>query len=355
MLKKEKNSQPHRKQKDWPVEEKQKGGTVYDDVFRTMIDKMPHLVIPLINQIFSKQYSDSEPVTALQNEHLEIMKNKVITDSYLKIADKYYHVECQSNPDGTMAIRMIEYDFLIALKHAEKAGYEYTIEYPHSCVLYLRYTDRTPDFLVVHMKFPDGTVVDYRTPIIKVDQYSLEDIFEKKLFFFLPYYIMRYEAVLPEIEEDEEKLQIFLEEYRQIYQELGALRDQCRISDYDFTELKQLIKTVIDHLASGKIRIQKGVHDMGGKVLEFEHDILMKESEAKGEKKGVKLGETRGEARELVKNVESIMRTLRLPLEKACEAMETTVGDYTKAKQLILDKGKGVLPYDGNVEEYYQL
>ena len=133
MDEKEKSGRFHRQQEVPSAEEKSKSGTVYDDVFRTMIDKMP--------------YPDSEPVTALQNEHLEIMEDKVITDSYLKIADKYYHVECQSSPDGTMAIRMIEYDFLIALKHAEKSGYEYTIDYPHSCVLYLRYTDRTPDFL----------------------------------------------------------------------------------------------------------------------------------------------------------------------------------------------------------------
>lgn len=75
---------------------------------------------------------------------------------------------------------------------------------------------------------------------------------------------------------------------------------------------------------------------MGGKVLEFEHDILMRESEARG----VLKGEKRGDARTLVKNVESIMRTLDLSLEKACEAMETTVEDYTKAKHMILGKKK---------------
>ncbi len=34
------------------------------------------------------------------------------------------------------------------------------------------------------------------------------------------------------------------------------------------------------------------------------------------------------------------MRTLDLSLEKACEAMETTVEDDTKAKHLILGKKK---------------
>ena len=26
--------------------------TVFDDVFRTLLEKMPHLVIPLINEVF---------------------------------------------------------------------------------------------------------------------------------------------------------------------------------------------------------------------------------------------------------------------------------------------------------------
>ncbi len=293
-----------------------------------MIDKLPHLAIPLINEVFSRQYSDSEPVTALQNEHMEIMDDKVITDSYLKIADKYYHVECQSSPDGTMAIRMIEYDFLIALKHAEKPGYEYTLHYPYSCVLYLRCTDRTPDVLTVHVKFSNGVSADYQIPIIKVNRYSLEEIFQKKLLFLVPYYIMRYETVLSELEKEDEKLQELLTEYQHIYQKPGVLCDENVISAYDFMELKHLMEAIVDHVAFRQKRIRKGVHDMGGKILEFEHDILMKQSE------------TKGEARELVKNVEAIMRTLKLSLEKACEAMETTVGDYTKAKHLILDQKK---------------
>ncbi len=158
--------------------------------------------------------------------------------------------------------------------------------------------------------------------------------------------------MLSEIEEDEEKLRDLLEEYQCMYQKLDVLRSQHWLSDYDLTELKRLIETIISHLAYGKERIQKGVRDMGGKVLEFEHDILMRESEARGVRKGEKIGiqkgeeigmlkgEKRGDAKRLVKNVESIMRTLGLSLEKACEAMETTAGEYTKAKRLILEKEK---------------
>lgn len=98
----------------------------------------------------------------------------------------------------------------------------------------------------------------------------------------------------------------------------------CFLKPRSFSsELKVLIEKIMNHIAAKEQRIRKGVEKMGGKVLEFEHDILMKESEA------------RGKASSLVNSVETIMKTLKVPLEKACELLETTVSDYQKAKLLI--------------------
>ena len=46
-------------------------------------------------------------------------KDERITDSAIRIRGSLYHLECQSNPDGSMVLRMVEYDFHIA-KIAEK-------------------------------------------------------------------------------------------------------------------------------------------------------------------------------------------------------------------------------------------
>lgn len=319
-------------------------GSVYDDVFRTMLDKMPQLVIPLVNEIFSQHYSEREPVTTLQNEHMELTENKVVTDSYLQIGEKYYHMECQSSSDGTMAVRMIEYDFLIALKHVRRVGYEYTLRYPDSCVLYLRHRKGTPEFLTVHVLFPGGMSIDYRTPILKVNEYSFEEIFEKKLLFFLPYYIMRYEEKLLQIQENEEALAQFLAEYRKLYETLYDLKCSREITDYEFTELKQLILKIVNWVAWENEVIRKGVEQMGGKVLEFEHDILMRESEARGvaigEARGVAIGmergEKSGEAKQTVALIESFARNAKVSIEEACRMADIPVSVYRNAKTILL-------------------
>lgn len=56
----------------------------------------------------------------------------------MKIKDKIYHIECQSSKDGTMIIRMIEYDFMIALYNIDKEKEIYEMQFPHSAVVNLR-------------------------------------------------------------------------------------------------------------------------------------------------------------------------------------------------------------------------
>ena len=54
-----------------------------------------------------------------------------------------------------MVIRMIEYDFAIGIEHAEKQGRRYRIEFPKSCVLFLRSSGNTPDYLEADVVFTD--------------------------------------------------------------------------------------------------------------------------------------------------------------------------------------------------------
>ena len=129
--------------------------TIFDDVFRTMIEKMPYLAVPLINEVFHTSYPENVKITQLRNEHQQ-EDGEIITDSCLLIGKKMYHIECQSTDDTTMTIRMIEYDFAIAIGNAEKQNRRYRIEFPKSCVLFLRSSENTPDNLEADVIFPDG-------------------------------------------------------------------------------------------------------------------------------------------------------------------------------------------------------
>ena len=92
---------------------------------------------------------------------------------------KKYHLECESSlPDGRMTIRLFEYDAQIALDEGEVINQTLTVTFPNTTVLYLRIYRKTPDKMRYVITTPGGSV-EYDVPIMKIQEYSLEDIFSK--------------------------------------------------------------------------------------------------------------------------------------------------------------------------------
>ena len=255
--------------------------TIFDDVFRTMLEKMPGLVIPLINEVFGTAYPEDIPIIQMRNEH-ETKGGEIITDSHLFVGNKVYHIECQSTGDPVMVIRMVEYDFATALEYVERENGKFRIYFPHSCVLYLRGKSGA-GALELEVVMPDGKMLEYHVPIIRMEQYTRDAIFQKNLLFLLPFYVIRYEKQKKELEENTEKLDSLLSEYRLIEQHLEEiLLDRGKEKEY--RDLIELITRIADYIFSDAGKARKGVGDiMGGNVLELESDRLIQRGFEQGE------------------------------------------------------------------------
>ena len=253
--------------------------TPYDDVFRTISNDCRQLVIPLINEMFDQQYGMDEEITFLQNEHFlrkqDAEEDKIITDSCILIRDKKYHIECQSTPDGSMAIRMFEYDSEIALERGVLKEHVLEITYPESGVLYLRSTQSTPDQIKMILHFP-GDEATYYIPIMKMKDYSLEDILQKELYFLIPFYLFTFEHRFDKIEEDNEQLKLLMQEYSFIVEKLDELVEAGRLNEFTQISLMEMTRKVAENLAVKHEGIKKGVEAiMGGKILNYPaKDIL---------------------------------------------------------------------------------
>ena len=249
--------------------------TIFDNVFRTMLEKMPELVVPLINEVFGTNYPADIAVEQQRNEH-QTKNGEKITDSRLKIADKIYHIECQSTGDAEMVIRMIEYDFAVSLETKQIENGRYKIYFPHSCVLYLRGKGRK-DTLGMDIIMPDGRVIKYELPAIYIERYTQDVIFQKKLLFLLPFYVIRYEKNREDIEKDPEKLQKLLDEYVIISRRLEeSLLENGKEALYRY--LVEVIIKIADYIFSDSEKTKKGVdRAMGGEVLELKTDKLINE------------------------------------------------------------------------------
>ena len=260
---------------------------IYDGVFRTILNDCRKLIIPVINEIFGEAYTGEEEIRFFPNEHFLDQQDKAdkerITETNFMVFGKVlkkYHVECESSlPDGRITIRLFEYDAQIALDEGEVTEETLTVTFPNTAVLYLRTYKKTPDKMKYVIVTPGGTV-QYDIPIMKVQKYSLDDIFEKHLFMIIPFYIFSHENSFPGYNSNERKLEKLKAEYQVILERLDGLEQQGVIGAFDKWTIIELSGDVIKEIAQKYVNVQKGVGDMMiGALIETSARRLRDEAE----------------------------------------------------------------------------
>ncbi len=266
---------------------------IYDGAFRTILNDCQKLIIPVINEIFGETYTGEEEIQFFPNEHFidqqEEADKERITDTNFTVFGKIpkkYHVECESSlPDGRITIRLFEYDAQIALDEGEVTEETLTVTFPNTAVLYLRTYKKTPDKMKYVIITPGGTV-QYDVPIMKVQTYSLDDIFEKRLLMLIPFYIFSHEKSFPEYNSNEQKLAELKAEYQKILEGLDELEQQGMIGAFDKRTIIELSGDVVKEIAQKYENVQKGVGDMmSGALIETSARRLKNEAENETKKK----------------------------------------------------------------------
>lgn len=334
--------------------ENREDNTPYDDVYRTLVNDCTELMIPVVNEVFHENYSGKEEIVPLHEIHMMNQQDgntkEKITDSCFEIRSeipKKYHIECQSTPDGSIVIRFFEYDSQIALDDGELESHRLTVTFPHSAVLYLRHNSKTPDVLTIVIKTPGGDI-SYGIPIVKVKNYQLEEIFEKKLIFLLPFYIFCYEGELQEYEEDSEKLELLKQEFRMIREKLDTLCLEGEITEYVKCTIVDMMKRVVNNITAKYRHVREEVRMvMGGKVLEYEAKTILRKGIAQGITQGITQGIGQGIDRgRVLKQIELIMKKMKkgYSVPKIADEIEESEEFVKKIYDLIKQTGLEATP-----------
>lgn len=257
--------------------------TPYDDVGKTMLHDCRRWIFPLLNEVFGTNYTGIEKIKFLRDEYqmnqIDGATEKRLNDSYFEVetpeGSRKYHIEFQSYLDHTLVLRMFEYDIKIAVDESTLEGNKLTVLMPRSAILYLQHKENTPDEMQVEIITPDGNI-SYMIPVMKVQYYSLTEIFEKKLLLLLPFYIFSYRKRFKKIENNQDELKMLKEEFAHIRESLDWLCETGDLTAYEKHTILNMTKKVIDHLAKNYKKIREEVSEsMGGKILDHEaKDIL---------------------------------------------------------------------------------
>ena len=251
---------------------------VYDGAFRTIINDCSRFIIPFINEVFGESFTGDEEIEFHPNEHMLNRQDEPdlrrITDTSFTIAGsvrKNYHLECESSAyNGDILIRVFEYDAQIALDGHTMERDTLRVRFPNSAVLFLADSKGTPDVMHIIMETPGGSVA-YDVPAARMARYSLDDIFEKKLYMLLPFYIFNLRADFVEYDTDEGKLSELVETYREIIERLDRLVEEKEITSFDKGTILELSSDVLKELTIKYGNITKGVGEvMSGALIETE-------------------------------------------------------------------------------------
>ena len=298
----------------------------YDNVFKTMKMKHKRLFISVINDVFKKNYPTDMNVEILPSEGY-LTENETpdgskeveeqISDFLIRIGSDVYLLECQSYDDGSMAIRIAEYAFIVARQFATWDIGHATIPMPRFSVIYVRRTDRTPKTTTITFVFPDGQIVDYRSDNVILDELTKEYIVERRLFPYIPFYIARYEEAIA----SEGVIDQAVDDLIYFRDELIRLHQENELSDGEAIDLMALVNTIVTHITNGNENEGRLVNIMGGTVLELESERLIKCGKAQ---MIIELGQEEGVEDGII--IDRLQKRLGLSLEKA----RTYLAEYGK-------------------------
>ena len=297
------------------VEEGKTTARPYDDVFRTLLNDCSSLIIPVINEVFREDYSGKERIVFPEHfmNRQDGIEGERVTDTCFKILGREirkYHLECQSSADSSMLVRFFEYDTQIALDEGELSENVLTVTFPHSAVLFLRCGASTPDKLKIRMVTPGGNL-EYGVLVMKLRQFTLDEIFNKNLLFLIPFHIFSHEDRFATYEQDKAQRRLLEKEYEMVREELEERLEQRVISEYVKCTIIDMSNRVLEHIARKYELVRKGVKEvMGGKVLDYEAKTILNEGTKRGMEKGIEKGMEKG-----IRGTVSILKNLGIPTQ----------------------------------------
>ena len=176
-----------------------------------------------------------------------------------------YHFECQCVWKNEVAIRILKYAVGAAVYGTRITEDGAETEIPASAVILLRGNDAVKKKLRMRLKYPGGQA-EYDVPVMQIMDYTLDEIFDKRLFILLPFYFFRYANQLDKMESEADGLNRLKSEASRIGQLLKVEENKGIINVVQRNQLIRYFSRVSDKLMINHRELREGGDEtiMGG-------------------------------------------------------------------------------------------
>lgn len=250
---------------------------VWDTTFKILFQETPCLFLPLIKEAFGVSY-DKKGIVPLDVSLYNGDGDLVEADNVFRINDATYHFEFQYTNDGTMAFRMWEYDIKLALRDYKLNEGRMEFDFPRSCVVYIARNGNYPkDNLELRINFQDGQHVMFKVPVIRLQDYKIEEIDKKKLWLFYPFMVLQYAADLKV--KNRLKEEDVLTDYKRILESIETAYNNGEITIDEDASLLEAIQKTNRHTLKKHQKIMEGVENMVNSALQLKHKQIEQRAE----------------------------------------------------------------------------
>ena len=306
----------------------------YDDAFRTMAVDCDDVVLAFINYLFGESYGKDTAIIRRANESYvsgQYDSDKRITDGLIEVFQnkikKTYHLECESSrTDESILVRIFEYDSQTARTDFDGDRFKVRFRFPNSGLLILRRSKTVPVTAIIELEMPDGKETSYEVPVLKMWDYSIDDIFKNNLFMLIPFYIFNLERDFDRMDKDDVELESLSERYNDIIARLKDENEKGNLSSVSLSVIIKLINIVAHNFTKSRRKINEKVGDiMGGQVLDLPEFKIFDDGKAEGRAEG----RAEGKAEERLEGIRIFIEDKiedGIPQEKIIEKLQKKFG-----------------------------
>lgn len=263
----------------------------YDSALASMVSKLKNYVVPLVNEVFGEQFTKDADVALRNNKHVLHRTDNTLdrrdsdlvvelTEMIGELVKKVYMFECEAWYDKSIVLRIAEYGSSVAIETAEVTDEEVVLKIPNSAVIFLHPKGKIPKVMKITYRGPNGSEMSYGVPSLQIKDYSIDELFEKKLLILLPFYLFRFANEFDEMEENAERRREVNEALRDINQRLEKLLDEKGIDAFQKMTIQSLLKRVSDRLVARYENLKKEVDDiMSGAIARTRADEILEQGQ----------------------------------------------------------------------------
>lgn len=168
----------------------------YSCVFNDLVNDCSEVIIHMINEAFGEKYTTEDEIIFKDDIYLlnkvRVVEDNLVTDYMFTITNeddisKNYHMQFEETIDGIIRILIFERDF--KMEYNDKGvAIGLNVKYNNSVLFLIRGISDVKDTIRMRIITSD-TNAEFDLPVINVQKYTIEDLFNKNLQFFLKFYI----------------------------------------------------------------------------------------------------------------------------------------------------------------------